>query len=313
MTKETEGKAASETKPAFKEVVRRWTTQGGEERECRTIMTPDGDVVEKRHADGSVTVFVGEGESKQGLVFDPGEVPDLITVTARSIQWRKFKMSDPSSRNGHQNGFHLTLTPEEWLSQLPFLEELPVERRAIPGQPDSEPELEQEVWLKVVLPFEAAREFYPDGRCCKLVQPQPYWRYAEERAWTYVQFTHAYSVFYEWYDQDGYHKEEEFRTDEFNPDEGTFQHGMWVPPWLLVPISEDEATDIYKAIDWVYANGLEVPATFANYVILNGVEKSSTSVDWRPASDQNLIPTPGAPEEGDDEESPDDEPVLMAG
>lgn len=97
-----------------------------------------------------------------------------------------------------------------------------------------------------------AREHYPEGWCCKLVQPQPSGFVLSGRGWvrwdsdaTYVQFP----VHYWTWDENG----KPFRrTDKTGRGKGDYrvECGMKVHRWLLKPVKPTEARPIY---DWLVA------------------------------------------------------------
>jgi len=97
-----------------------------------------------------------------------------------------------------------------------------------------------------------AREHYPEGWCCKLIQPQPSGFVLSGHGWVrwdpdvaYIQFP----VHYWTWDENG----KPFRrTDKTGRGKGDYRAecGMKIPRWLLKPVKPAEARPVY---DWLVA------------------------------------------------------------
>jgi hypothetical protein len=85
-----------------------------------------------------------------------------------------------------------------------------------------------------------AWEEYPNGWCAKLA-PQP--EGPTDPDWTYIQFPYHFFVWYE--DEDG-RPSSRRKTDHTG--DGTVECGMWIPHWLLTPISMVQAVEIYDLL-----------------------------------------------------------------
>ncbi len=107
-----------------------------------------------------------------------------------------------------------------------------------------------------------ARSNFPDGWCCKLVSPQPQTKLVRgdggfnqrmkpvqyDKDWAYVQFPVHYSVSY-WMDDDGqWVLRWRQLTDKANRRAGKLECGMWIPRWLLKPVTPELAQPVY---DWL--------------------------------------------------------------
>lgn len=93
-----------------------------------------------------------------------------------------------------------------------------------------------------------ARQHFPEGWCCRLVDPQPFWvngvRFDPD--WAYVQFpVHYWGV-----DQnDGWF----CLTDRYRHRDYKVECGMWVPRWLLKPVTAEQAQPLYEGLVAEYA------------------------------------------------------------
>ncbi len=134
---------------------------------------------------------------------------------------------------------------KEFLASLP---EAPPEVKAALVAPLPEPAPLPEQWFRVVLSqamFDrGAWEEFPDGWCAKLVpQPEPDYGAIADPDWTYVQLPYHFDVWYE--DEEGQLSSRR-KTDKAGG--GHVKCGMWIPRWLLEPISVGEAADIYDTL-----------------------------------------------------------------
>ena len=145
-------------------------------------------------------------------------------------------------------------------------------RKALAAEPKPKPVEIPDQWFRVELPQVSmqgtwgtrgqddhygnppdARENFPDGWCAKLVRPRPiqkFWeddkiryRYNIVPEWMYVQLPYHYDVWYE--DQRG--RLSSRRLTDFSGD-GLVECGMWIPRWLLAPISSVQAAEIYDLL-----------------------------------------------------------------
>ncbi len=147
-----------------------------------------------------------------------------------------------------------------WVASLPKLEgEVTAE---------TEPAVDASVdqWFRVELPREALEvgrrssadhdfetpafsEEFPDGWCAKLVQPQPESCCGDAKAdpdWTYVQLPFHFEIYY-----NGGAKtvrKTHHGSNKKPLHEGQVECGMWLPKWVLTPISEDGASEIYEQL-----------------------------------------------------------------
>lgn len=132
---------------------------------------------------------------------------------------------------------------KEFLAEL--LEAPPEIKEALDAPP---PELEPapDQWFRVELSQamynKGAWEEYPNGWCAKLVSRSTE---VNDPDWTYVQLSFHFNVWYE--GEDGRLSSRQ-KTDRADSGSGRVQCGIWIPHWLLVPISAGEAVDIYDVL-----------------------------------------------------------------